>query len=112
MEQLSRYEARLTQRLLEGLESIEKVRLYGPSDLRDRIGVVSFTVDGVHPHELARMLDEAANIMVRSGHHCCMPLMDYLGLKNGTVRASLYLYNLEEEIDALLEAVAAIARAV
>jgi cysteine desulfurase/selenocysteine lyase len=112
MEQLSRYEARLTQRLVEGLEDLEKVQLYGPSELRNRIGVVSFTVDGVHPHELARMLDEASNIMVRSGHHCCMPLMDYLGLKNGTVRASLYLYNTEEEINALLEAVEDIARVV
>ncbi|MGC9444347.1 MAG: aminotransferase class V-fold PLP-dependent enzyme [Candidatus Methanospirareceae archaeon] len=112
MEQLSRYEARLTQRLHEGLEDIAKVQLYGPLELRDRIGLVSFTVDGVHPHELARMLDEAANIMVRSGHHCCMPLMDYLGLKNGTVRVSLYLYNLEEEVDAFLEAVEAIGRAV
>ena len=88
------------------------MRLYGPSELRDRIGVVSFTIDGVHPHELARMLDEAANIMVRSGHHCCMPLMDYLGLKSGTVRVSLYLYNTAEEIDALLETVKGIARAV
>ena len=112
MEQISSYEARLTQRLLEGLKDLEKVRLYGPSELRDRIGVVSFTVDGVHPHELALMLDEAANIMVRSGHHCCMPLMDYLGLENGTVRASLYLYNTNEEVDALLEALEAIARAV
>ncbi|MBN1455429.1 MAG: cysteine desulfurase [Methanomicrobia archaeon] len=112
MAQISKYEARLTQQLLEGLDGIKKVRVYGPSELRDRIGVVSFTVDGVHPHELARMLDEVANIMVRSGHHCCMPLMDYLGLKNGTVRASLYLYNTGEEIDALLEAVEAIARAV
>ncbi|HDS45074.1 MAG TPA: cysteine desulfurase [Methanomicrobia archaeon] len=112
MEQLCRYEARLTQRLLVGLESIEQVRLYGPSDLRDRIGVVSFTVDGVHPHELARMLDEAATIMVRSGHHCCMPLMNYLGRRNGTVRASLYLYTTEAEIDALLGAVEAIPRAV
>ncbi len=112
MEQLSRYEARLTQRLLEGLEAIEKVQVYGPSDPHDRIGVVSFTIEEIHPHELARMLDEAANIMVRSGHHCCMPLMEYLGLKNGTVRASLYLYNTEEEIDALLESCERIARAV
>ena len=112
MEQLNRYETRLTQQLLEGLESTAKVQLYGPSDLRDRIGVVSFTVSGVHPHELARMLDEAANIMVRSGHHCCMPLMDYLGLKSGTVRASLYLYNTTEEIDVLLETVEGIVRTV
>ena len=53
-------------------------------------------------HEVAQQLDEAADILVRSGHHCCQPLMDALGLPDGTVRASLALYNTAEEIDMLL----------
>jgi cysteine desulfurase/selenocysteine lyase len=56
------------------------------------------------------MLDQAANISVRSGHHCCIPLMKHLGLKYGTVRASLYLYNTEDEIEKLLAALEQIAR--
>ena len=64
--------------------------------------MVSFTVDGFHPHEVAQQLDEAADILVRSGHHCCQPLMEWLGLPDGTVRASLGLYNTEEEIDMLV----------
>lgn len=58
------------------------------------------------------MLDEASDIMVRSGHHCCMPLMKYFGLEEGTVRASLYLYNTEEEVDKFLETVEEITKVV
>jgi cysteine desulfurase/selenocysteine lyase len=88
------------------------VRVYGPLNCRDRLGVVSFTIDGLHPHEVALMLDESASIMVRSGYHCCMPLMQSLGLKDGTVRASLYLYNTKEEVDIFLETVEGITEAV
>ncbi len=112
MEKFCEYEGHLTQRLLEGLQGIEGVQVFGPTNLKERIGVVSFTLTGWHPHEVALMLDEAANIMVRSGHHCCMPLMNYLGLKDGTVRASLYLYNTEDEVDTLLDAVEGIAKVV
>ncbi|HWQ20931.1 MAG TPA: cysteine desulfurase [Methanotrichaceae archaeon] len=103
------HEARLTARLLQGLMEIEGVEIYGPADLKHRSGVVSFNVRGMKPQEVALMLDEAANIMVRSGHHCCIPLMKYLGLKEGTVRASVYLYNTEDEIEKLLGAVEEIA---
>ena len=106
------YEERLAKKLLEGLQSIEKVQVYGSTNLSERIGVVSFTIEGLHPHEIALMLDEASDILVRSGHHCCMPLMHYLGLKDGTVRVSLYLYNTEEEVDTFLEMVEGIAKVV
>ena len=56
------------------------------------------------------LLDEASNIIVRSGHHCCMPLIKYFGLKVGAVRASFYLYNTEEEVDTFLETVKEIAK--
>lgn len=103
-------EVRLTKKLLDGLEAIDGVEIYGPRDLRDRGGVVSFNVRGLAPHEVALMLDEASNILVRSGHHCCIPLMKYLGLKQGTVRASLYLYNSDEEIEKFLATMEFIAK--
>lgn len=71
---------------------------------------MSFNVDDVHPHEVAHILDEGAGIMVRSGEHCCQPLMKHLGLKNGTVRASLYLYNTEEEIELLIDTIKELVR--
>ncbi len=112
MEELRAYEERLAKRLLDGLLEIDTVRVYGSTNLNERIGVVSFTITGLHPHEVAFMLDDAADIMVRSGHHCCMPLMNHLGLTDGTVRASLYLYNTKEEIDTFLEIVEGIAKTV
>lgn len=109
MGEIRKYEEKLTMEMVEGLSVIENIDLYGPEDVEGRIGVVSFNVKGLNPHDLALMLDEASNIMVRSGHHCCMPLMRYLGL-GGTVRASLYLYSTGEEIEMFLRTVADIAR--
>lgn len=105
MSAIEAHEAVLTRKLLSGLSGIEGVRIIGPSREENRIGVVSFIVEGLHPHEVAHILDDQYSIIVRSGHHCCMPLMQHLGLPDGTVRASLYLYNTEEEIQALLEGV-------
>jgi len=102
MEKIQHYEEALTKRLINGLAQIKHVHVYAPSKPVPRISVVSFTVDGMHPHEVAQQLDETADIMVRSGHHCCQPLMDNLGLPDGTVRASLALYTTEHEIDMLI----------
>ncbi|MBE0515941.1 MAG: cysteine desulfurase [Methanophagales archaeon] len=110
MGEVKAHEEGLVKRLLEGLQDIEKVQVYGSANLNERVGLVSFTINGLHPHDVALMLDEASAIMVRSGHHCCMPLMTYLGLKEGTVRASLYLYNTREEVDTFLETVEEIAK--
>jgi cysteine desulfurase/selenocysteine lyase len=74
------------------------------------MGVVSFTVDGFHPHEVAQNVDESADILLRSGHHCCQPLMTALGLPDGTVRASIGLYNTEEEIDMLVATIEEMSR--
>jgi cysteine desulfurase/selenocysteine lyase len=112
MDAIYRHEQKLTERLLAGFADIDNVIIYGPKKLKNRIGVVSFTIDKIHPHEIAYLLDEKAAILVRSGDHCCIPLMRYLGLENGTVRASLYLYNTLEEIDLLIETVDEIARMV
>ena len=112
IEEIHNHEKRLTAKLLEGLQEIVGVEVYGPHgpSRRARGGVVSFTVEGLLPHEVALMLDQASNICVRSGHHCCIPLMKHLGLKYGTVRASLYLYNTVDEIEKLLATLEQIAR--
>ncbi len=112
MDVIFRHEQELTDRLLAGLADIENVTIYGPQDIKNRIGVVSFTIDRIHPHEIAYLLDERAAVLVRSGDHCCIPLMKHLGLQNGTVRASLYLYNTQEEVDLLLETIEEIAHIV
>lgn len=112
MDAVFRHEQKLTERLLSGLAGINNVNIYGHQEPENRIGVVSFTIDRIHPHEVAYLLDERAAILVRSGDHCCIPLMKYLGLENGTVRASLYLYNTLEEIDLLIETIEEIARIV
>ena len=110
MERIHRHESTLATRLIDGLQGIESVRVYAPRDPDARIGVVSFTIEGMHPHEIAQQLDDQAEILVRSGYHCCQPLMESLGLPDGTVRASLALYTTEQEIDLLLAAVRAISR--
>ncbi|MDD2756922.1 MAG: cysteine desulfurase [Methanothrix sp.] len=113
IENIHHHEQSLTEKLLKGLAEIEGVAVYGPgtgSSQQARGGVVSFAVEGLLPHEVALMLDQASNICVRSGHHCCIPLMKHLGLKYGTVRASLYLYNTEDEIETLLATLEQIAR--
>lgn len=105
MKNVREYEETLTKRLIEGLKNISGVTVYVTENPENRIGVVSFTVEGINPHEVAQMLDETADIMLRSGKHCCHPLMDFLGLKEGTVRASIGLYNTEHEIDLLIASV-------
>ena len=110
MDRIRAHEERLATRLIDGLSAIDRVHVYAPDTPEHRIGVVSFTVEKLHPHEVAQYLDESADIMVRSGHHCCQPLMDHLGLPEGTVRASLALYTTEEEIDLLITAVSGLVR--
>jgi cysteine desulfurase/selenocysteine lyase len=82
---------------------ISGVNVVGPLDLKDRGGVISFTVDGVHPHDVGQVLDQYG-IAVRTGHHCAWPLMKKLNLV-GTTRASFHLYNDSNDINALLEAI-------
>jgi cysteine desulfurase/selenocysteine lyase len=97
------HEARLTGRLLEGLASIGGTRLLGPSGLQGRLGIVSFDVAGVHPHDVCQVLD-THGVAVRGGHHCAQPLMDHFDLV-GTTRASLTFYNTDRDIDTLLTGV-------
>ena len=110
MDRIRRHEEDLATRLIEGLKGIEEASVCAHPDPAGRIGVVSFNVAGYHPHEVAQALDENADIMVRSGHHCCMPLMERLGLPEGTVRASVYLYSTVHEVDTLLAMVQELGR--
>jgi len=111
MDAVERWDARLAERLAKGLREIDGVTVYGPSDPRMRVGIVSFNVRDMNPHDVALSLDAEYDIAVRSGHHCALPLMKELfGLPEGTVRASTYLYNTPEEIERLLGAVEEIAR--
>jgi cysteine desulfurase/selenocysteine lyase len=103
MHNIAQHEQDLTSYLLKGIISISGVKVIGPVDMKDRGGVVSFTVDGVHPHDVGQVLDQYG-IAVRTGHHCAWPLMRKLNLV-GTTRASLYLYNSKSDVDFLLESI-------
>ena len=101
MEKIAGHEQRLAQTAIERLSEIEGVKVYGPPD--HRAGVVPFTYGDVHPHDLATILDRDG-ICIRAGHHCTQPLMRRLGVA-ATARASFYLYNDVDDIDALVSAV-------
>lgn len=97
---LGQQEIALTGRMLDGLGTLPGVRVQGPLGSQARLGVVSFTVDGVHPHDVCQMLDEYG-VCLRGGHHCAQPLMDALDLP-ATARASLAPYNDAVDVDAML----------
>ena len=96
------HEHELAAQALDQLAEVPGVTLYGPPADR-RAGIVSFNVDGVHPHDVAQILD-MDGVAIRAGHHCCQPLMQKLGVA-ATNRASFYLYTIPEEIDRLVEGV-------
>ena len=103
MERVAEHERVLTRRALAALASVEGVRVFGPGPAEDRGAVVAFSVEGLHPHDVAALLD-ARGIAVRAGHHCAQPLMRALGVV-GTARASFSVYNSPEEVDLLASAV-------
>ena len=94
------HEARLVRELREQLRAMNSITLFGPED---SAGIVSFALEGVHPHDLGTILDEE-NVAIRAGHHCAQPLMDHLGVP-ATARASFGLYNDETDIAALLKGI-------
>ena len=97
---LGRQEIELTARILDGLGSLPGVRVQGPTGTQARLGVVSFSVDGAHPHDVCQLLDEVG-VCLRGGHHCAQPLMDAFDLP-ATARASLAPYNDAADVDALI----------
>ena len=100
MDKIFEHDQELTAIALERLVDVPGIAIQGPTDMKDRGGVVSMTMEGVHAHDLATILDEQ-NVAVRAGHHCAKPLMRSLGV-TATARASFYVYNEEADIDALV----------
>ena len=103
MDEIHRHEYELTKRALEGLSQIDGLRVIGPTNMEMRGGVVSFTLEGLHPHDVGQGLDDLG-IAVRTGHHCAWPLMKKMAV-NATTRASFYLYNDISDVDALIDGV-------
>jgi cysteine desulfurase/selenocysteine lyase len=103
MENIYRHEVELTAYLLAGLTDIPDLRVVGPTTTERRGGAVSFTLGDIHPHDLGQYLD-SQGIAVRTGHHCAWPLTRKLGVP-ATTRASLYLYNTTDDLDALISGV-------
>jgi cysteine desulfurase / selenocysteine lyase len=100
LEAIEQHEHELVSYALDRLAGVPGIQLYGPPPER-RAGIVSFNMEGVHPHDVAQVLDWEG-VAIRAGHHCCQPLMQRLGVA-ATNRASFYLYTLPEEIDRLAE---------
>lgn len=103
MENVFAHEQELCAYALEKIGAIDGVKIIGPMDSVERLAVVSFIVDGIHPHDVSAIADQDG-VAVRGGNHCAQPLMSVLGIA-GTTRASFYLYNTKEDVDALCEAI-------
>ena len=103
MGKIHAHEEILVERALTGLQNISGVEIIGSKISRNRGSAISFTIEGVHPHDVGQVLDDLG-IAVRTGHHCAWPLMQELKL-NATTRASFYLYNTPEEVDVFLDGI-------
>ncbi len=106
IEKIRQRELLLTKRAFEGLSAIPNVHIIGSSDHTDHAGILSFTVDGVHPHDVSEILS-SDGICIRAGHHCAQPLLAHLGVY-ACSRASLMFYNTENEIDKFISSVSTI----
>ena len=102
MESVREHEKELTAYALDAFRELEEVDLFGPLDVERRGGILSFYSSDVHPHDLGTFMDQEG-VAIRTGHHCTMPLMGALGVP-ATARASLYVYNTEQEVDKLVDA--------
>jgi cysteine desulfurase/selenocysteine lyase len=96
------HEVELVGYALEQIDTIPGITIYGPKEAERRGGVVSFTLDDIHPHDLGQIVDYEG-VAIRAGHHCCQVLMNALDI-GGTARASFYIYNTPEEVDVLVRA--------
>ncbi|EAD1589227.1 cysteine desulfurase [Listeria monocytogenes] len=101
LENIHAHEQALASYAMEEMSKIEGITIYGPKDASKRCGLVTFNLEGAHPHDIATILDEDG-VAIRAGHHCAQPLMKWLDVSS-TARASFYSYNTKEEIDALID---------
>ena len=105
MDRIRDHDIKLIEKMYNEMMKIPKVSVYGPEP-KHRVGILSFNIEGLSPHDVALALDATVRIIVRSGAHCTLPLMkDVIGQPSGTVRASTYIYNTGEEVDKLLKVV-------
>jgi cysteine desulfurase / selenocysteine lyase len=102
MDAVREHEVEVTRYALDALGSIERLRIFGPKELSERGAAVSFWMEDVHPHDIATIID-TEGIAIRAGHHCAQPLMRRLGVP-ATARASFYIYNTSDDVDALVAA--------
>ncbi len=102
MKRVRDHEIALTAYALEQMSRFPGITVYGPMNAKDKGGVVSFNMGDIHPHDMASLLDEEG-VAIRSGHHCAQPLMELLDVP-AMSRASFYIYNSFDDIDALMQA--------
>ena len=105
MERVRAHERALTAYMLERLSEVPGLCVVGPADAERRGALASFTIDGIHPHDVAELADRGG-VCIRAGHHCAQPLMRCLGV-GATARASLSVYNDSSDVDALIDALQA-----
>ncbi|WP_026513476.1 aminotransferase class V-fold PLP-dependent enzyme [Butyrivibrio sp. LB2008] len=103
-EAIEAQEQKLTALLMDGMSKLPYIKIYGSKDPKKHCGIVTFTIDGVHPHDISSVLNDD-HVCIRAGHHCAQPLMQFIGA-GSTARASLYFYNTEEEVKIFLEKLA------
>ncbi len=100
-EAIEAQEQKLTKLLMDGLKQLPYITIYGSEDPTKHCGIVTFTMEGVHPHDLSSVLNDD-KVCIRAGHHCAQPLMQFIGA-GSTARASVYFYNTEEEVRIFLD---------
>lgn len=100
-DEIAKREHELTALLMKGLSDMPYIKVFGSSDPAMHCGIVTFTMDGVHPHDMASVLNDD-RICIRAGHHCAQPLMQFIGA-GSTARASVYFYNTEHEVEVFLD---------
>jgi cysteine desulfurase/selenocysteine lyase len=108
MENIREHETDLIKYLYDSIKDIKNIKIYGPEIIKDRGGLVSFNIDGVHPHDCATILNDFG-VAIRSGHHCAQVLMEKLDIVASS-RASLYIYNTKEEVDIFVDALNGVRR--
>ena len=101
LDNIEAHDNELTSLLMNGMKQIPHIKIIGSPDPSKHCGIVTFTIDDVHPHDIASILD-TEKIAIRAGHHCAQPLGSYLNVP-ATARASLYFYNTKNEVEIFLE---------
>jgi cysteine desulfurase/selenocysteine lyase len=108
MDSVRAHEVELLEKAIPALAAIDRVTVHGPADPQQRGAALSFAIEGIHPHDIGTIMDREG-VAVRAGHHCAKPLVRTLG-SAATTRASFYLYNSLDEVDALVDAIEATKR--